>query len=65
MIPSQIDELSTKILSLEEELSDPDLYAKHPDKYNQKSEELEKLKAEIDRLELRWLEVVEIQEGLK
>ena len=45
-------------------MHDPDLYTRDPDKFAQLTERIARNRAEVEALELRWLEVAEMAEAL-
>ncbi|WP_262690870.1 ABC-F family ATP-binding cassette domain-containing protein [Kordiimonas aestuarii] len=63
-IPAEVETLSMKISDMEAELSDPDLYAKNPNRFASLSKELETLRDTVDEKEMRWLELEELRESL-
>ena len=63
-LPDVIEELEAKITRLEEEMADPDLFTKNPDKFQKLTEEHSAAIAEKDAAEERWLELEILQEEL-
>lgn len=63
MLPKRIEELDAAIARGEAQLADPDLYAKDPKKFDSLMAALEKVRAEKDAAEERWLELAEMVEG--
>jgi ATP-binding cassette subfamily F protein uup len=63
LLPARIEQLDATILQGETALSDPQLYARDPRKFDQLSRALEQARAEKDAAELRWLELAEMVEG--
>lgn len=57
--------LTKEILSLEEALADPDLYASNPDTFNTKSARLSDVRTELDAAEMDWLELEEKREAIE
>ena len=57
ILPDEIAALEEKITSLEQALSDPELYTADADKFYRLSEELAQTKAEKDNKETQWLEI--------
>ena len=49
--------LEAKIAKLEEDLSDPNLFTKSPDKFNKLSDELVSSKDKLEEMEIEWLEL--------
>jgi ATP-binding cassette subfamily F protein uup len=63
-LPGEIDRLQAEVVADEQTLSDPDLYARDPDRFAELTERIARNRAEIEAMELRWLEVAEIAETL-
>ncbi len=63
LLPGRIEELDAQIARGEAQLADPDLYAKDPKKFDALMAALEKVRAEKDAAEERWLELAEMVEG--
>ncbi|MFA7596254.1 MAG: ATP-binding cassette domain-containing protein [Novosphingobium sp.] len=63
LLPQRIEELESMISHGEQTLSDPDLYARDPQKFAQLTSSLEKLREEKESAEERWLELAEQVEG--
>ncbi|WP_324742597.1 ATP-binding cassette domain-containing protein [Tsuneonella sp. CC-YZS046] len=63
LLPQRIEELEDMISHGEQTLSDPDLYARDPQKFAQLTSSLEKLREEKETAEERWLELAEQVEG--
>ena len=63
LLPARIEELEAAIIKGEQILSDPDLYAKNPQKFATISKGLENARAEKDAAEERWLDLAERVEG--
>lgn len=57
ILPSEIEALENEIKAMEQELADPELYSKDEGKYYNIIEKLEKIKAERDEKENKWLEI--------
>lgn len=57
VLPEEIKTLEKKREEIEEALSNPDLYTENQQKFYQLSEELEKIKQEINDKETLWLEI--------
>jgi ATP-binding cassette subfamily F protein uup len=64
-LPAEVESLSMRISDMEAELSNPDLYAKDPVKFNALSKDIEKKREELESKELRWLELEELKESLE
>ena len=63
-LPGEIERLEKEIAADEAALHDPDLYTRDPDKFAQLTERIARNRAEVEALELRWLEVAEMAEAL-
>ncbi|MCH7629317.1 MAG: ATP-binding cassette domain-containing protein [Proteobacteria bacterium] len=63
LLPKRIEELDAAIARGEAQLADPDLYAKDPKKFDALMAALEKVRADKDAAEERWLELAEMAEG--
>jgi ATP-binding cassette subfamily F protein uup len=64
LLPQRIDALEAEIARDEDILSDPDLYARDPERFAQLSAAIDKARAERDAAEERWLELAEQAEAL-
>jgi ATP-binding cassette subfamily F protein uup len=64
LLPKRIEELDAAIARDETALADPDLYAKHPDRFEKLMATIARARDEKDAAELRWLELAEMAEGL-
>ena len=62
LLPDRIEELDAAIARGEEILSDPDLFARDPAKFERVMKGLESARAEKDAAEERWLELAEMVE---
>ncbi|MEL6876801.1 MAG: ATP-binding cassette domain-containing protein [Pseudomonadota bacterium] len=63
LLPARIEELEAAIAKGEEILSDPELFAKDPQRFSNISKGLENARAEKNAAEERWLELAELVEG--
>ncbi|MBF5092021.1 ATP-binding cassette domain-containing protein [Novosphingobium sp. NBM11] len=63
LLPQKIEELDAAIARGEAQLADPDLYARDPKKFDALMAALEKVRADKDAAEERWLELAEMAEG--
>ncbi len=63
-LPGEIERLEASIASDEEALGDPELFARHPERFTELTERIARHRAEIEAAELRWLEVAELAEQL-
>ncbi|MFN3468667.1 MAG: ABC-F family ATP-binding cassette domain-containing protein [Novosphingobium sp.] len=63
LLPARIEELDAAIARGEAQLADPDLYAKDPKKFDALMAALQKVRAEKEAAEERWLMLAEMAEG--
>ena len=63
-LPTEIEGLQAQIAQDEAALHDPDLYARDPDCFAELTERIARNRAEVEAMELRWLEVAEMAEVL-
>ena len=63
-LPGEIERLEDEVAADEAALSDPDLYARDPRRFAELTERIARNRAEIEALELRWLDVAEMAETL-
>jgi len=63
-LPEEIEKLEQQIATDEAALHDPDLYSRDPDRFAALTERIARNRAEVEALELRWLEVAEMAEAL-
>ena len=63
-LPAEVTRLEREIAAAETALHDPDLFMKHPQKFAALAKTMDSKRAEKDAAEERWLEVVELAEGL-
>ena len=63
-LPGEIERLEAEVAADEAALSDPNLYTRDPRRFAELTERIARHRAEIEGLELRWLEVAEMAEGL-
>lgn len=61
-LPGRIEKLSEKADHLTQLLTAPDLYARDRDAFDRSSQELAKVRMELETAELRWLELDEMQQ---
>lgn len=59
-----IPKLQAEIATLEQDLSDPDLYARDAEAFNKKSTRVGTAREELDMAEMEWLEIEEKRETL-
>ena len=64
LLPKRIEEIDATIERDEAALADPDLFTSDPAKFQALTKGLEKLRAEKDAAEIRWLELAEQAEAL-
>ena len=64
LLPQRIDRLEGEIARDEDILSDPDLYARDPERFAQLTRAIAQARAERDAAERRWLELAEQLEAL-
>ncbi len=60
-LPKTIEKLEEEVAKLEELMNDTNLYTKDPDEFIRISKRLPQAKEELDKAELRWLELEEIR----
>ena len=63
-LPGEIERLEAAIAADEEALHDPDLFTRDPARFADLTERIARHRAEIEAMELRWLEVAEMAEAL-
>jgi ABC transport system ATP-binding/permease protein len=63
-LPAEIERLEASIAADEEALHDPDLFSRDARRFAELTERIARHRAEVESLELRWLEVAELAEGL-
>jgi ATP-binding cassette subfamily F protein uup len=63
-LPGEIDKLQEQVAADEAALHDADLYSRDPDEFARLTERIARNRAEIEAVELRWLEVAELAEQL-
>ena len=64
LLPKRIEEIEAAIATAEEEMSDASLYSRNPARFSELTALIEKLRAEKDAAEERWLELAEMVEAL-
>tara|TARA_Y100001970_G_scaffold154618_1_gene189457 strand:+ start:4539 stop:6359 length:1821 start_codon:yes stop_codon:yes gene_type:complete len=64
-IPKEIIELNEKILAIKNELKDSNLYLNDYKRFNKITNELVQNEEELNKKEIRWLELMEIEESIK
>jgi ABC transport system ATP-binding/permease protein len=64
LLPKRVEEIDGLVATAEAELSDPSLYTRDHARFAALTAEIEKLRAEKDAAEERWLEVAEMVEGM-
>jgi ABC transport system ATP-binding/permease protein len=63
-LPGEIERLEAEVAGDEASLGDVDLYTRDPARFAELTERIARNRAEIEALELRWLEVAEMAEAL-
>lgn len=63
-LPEKIEEMETSIGHMTKILQDADFYKRDPDGFIETSRALEKLKADLEKAESRWLELEAIREAM-
>ncbi|MBV1901432.1 MAG: ATP-binding cassette domain-containing protein [Kordiimonadaceae bacterium] len=63
-LPAEIESLTFRIAQMEAEISDPALYAKSPEKFQQLTKEIEAGQDALAEKEMRWLELEEMKDTL-
>jgi ATP-binding cassette subfamily F protein uup len=63
-LPGEIERLQEAVGRDEEALSDPDLYTRDPRRFAELTERIARHRADIEAMEVRWLEVAEMAEAL-
>ena len=63
-LPNEIEKLQAAIAADEAALSDPDLYARDAKRFAELTERIARHRADVEAMELRWLEVAEIAEAI-
>ena len=63
-LPREIERLQEAIAQDEGAMSDPDLYNRDPKRFAELTERIARHRADIEAMELRWLEVAEMAEAL-
>lgn len=63
-LPEKIAEMETSIGHLTKSLQDAEFYNRDPDGFLTASQELEKLKSDLEKAEHRWLELEDMKEAL-
>jgi ATP-binding cassette subfamily F protein uup len=64
-LPSEIERLEAQVAADEAALHDPDLYTRDPQRFAELTERIARNRAEIEAMEVRWLEVAEMAETLE
>ena len=63
LLPARIEELEAEIARGEQALADPGLYTRNPAEFARMTTLLDRLQAEKDAAEERWLALAELVEG--
>ncbi len=64
-LPQTIEALESKLGQLQQEMNDPALYTKNPDKFAKLSAQITELTAEKDSAEEQWLELEMLKEEME
>ncbi|MFM2410208.1 MAG: hypothetical protein RL481_1036, partial [Pseudomonadota bacterium] len=64
LLPRRVEEIDALVAKAEAELSDPSLYTRAPGRFAELTSQIEKLRAEKDTAEERWLELAELVEAM-
>ena len=64
LLPKRIEEIDAEVAAAETEMGDPALYTKNPDRFAELTAKTEKLRAEKDAAEERWLELAMLVEEM-
>ncbi len=64
LLPNRVEELGREIEAAEAALSDPDLYTQNPARFAELTKTIDRLRADRDAAEERWLELAEMVEQL-
>ena len=64
LLPKRIAEIDAEVAAAEAEMGDPSLYTKNPARFAELTEKTEKLRAEKDAAEERWLELAMLVEEM-
>ena len=64
VLPKTIENLTTEIKQIEDELSDANLYTQNPDKFDKLSKRLNEAQTEKDNAENQWLEIQLLKDEL-
>ena len=64
LLPKRIDEIDALVAKAEAELADPSLYTRAPKRFAALTAEIDRLRAEKDAAEERWLMLAEMAEGM-
>jgi ABC transport system ATP-binding/permease protein len=64
LLPKRIEDIDDLVAQAESELSDASLYTRNPDRFAALTQEIEKLRAEKDAAEERWLMLADMVEGM-
>lgn len=62
-LPKTIAKLETEVNALSDAMADPNLYMSNPGEFDRISKRLPKAQAELEKAEMRWLELEEIREN--
>jgi ATP-binding cassette subfamily F protein uup len=65
IIPQEIKSIEEEISSIKNELKDSNLYISNSDRFEEITEKLSFLEADLIKKEARWLELLEMEEAIK
>ncbi len=63
-LPGEIERLEAAIAADEDALHDSTLYVRDPQRFAELTERIARHRADVEALEVRWLEVAELAENL-
>ncbi|MFC3052946.1 ATP-binding cassette domain-containing protein [Kordiimonas pumila] len=64
-LPAEVETLTMQIAEMEAKLSDPDLYGKNPQRFQELTDKVIKAREMVEAKEMRWLELEEMAESFK
>ena len=64
-IPIEINKIQDEISSIKNELKDNNLYINNPNRFADITKDLETLEINLELKEVRWLELLEMEENIK
>jgi ATP-binding cassette subfamily F protein uup len=63
-LPAKMEQLENEIAQLQDLLADPELYTANPAMFNNASQKIGQLQKELDKCELRWMELEEMKNSI-